>query len=214
MLLLLPAFLFGGLFKLLAQSGTEPPLLTRAVLVVSRGLSSPLGWAALGGVAVGVWSARRRLIPWARRLPGVAQVLRMAALTRFARAMELQLQAGEGPLTGLQLAAEASQSPELAERMCAAVVGLRDHGDTLVESLARVEWFPRGFLQMLRAGEESANLDGMMARLAEVYEGELECTLDAFTALLEPLAMLLMGCIVGVIVVATMLPMMQVLQTL
>lgn len=210
MLLLLPAFLFGGLFKLLAQSGAQPPLLTRMVVGLSRALASPLTWVALAGVSAWAWQRRAALA----RLPVVSRVVRVAALNRFARALELQLQAGESPLTGLKLAAEASQHPELLARIETAVAGMRDHGDTVVGSLDRLDWFPRSFLHMLRAGEESARLPDLLGRLADVYEGELECTLEAFAALLEPFAMLVMGSIVGIIVVATMLPMMQVLQTL
>ncbi|MBI3929149.1 MAG: type II secretion system F family protein [Armatimonadetes bacterium] len=223
MLILVPPFLFEGIFRMIANSGIEPPLITQIVVGISNFIRGPIFWVLLGvGMAVLVIFGPRLvrqpgvemwLCTTALRIPALGRSLRMLAVSRFARAMELQLEVGETPLRSLELAAQASGNPVLTDRIERAVDGLRD-GLTLTQALDRTEFFPRPFIHMLTASEESARTVSMMRRMAEVYESEVEAALDTFTALLEPLVMLVMGVIVGVVVVATMLPMMHLLQNL
>jgi len=223
-LIVLPPYMFSGLFQMISQSGTRPPLITVLVIGFSNFVRSPAFWVLLvaGGVGLAVLAppflrqphVRRALAHWMLGLPVVGRLYRLLAVTAFARAMALQLEVGDSPLAGLKLTAEATGNPVLEECIPLAVEGLRDGGLTLVDSLARTQFFPRSFLHMLRAGEETAEVAQMMSRVADMYEADLDQTLDAFAALLEPLVMLGMGIVVGIIVVATMLPMMQLIQNL
>lgn len=223
-LIVLPPYMFSGLFQMISQSGTRPPLITVMVIGFSNFVRSPAFWVLLvaGGVGLSVLGppflrqpqVRRSLGHWILGLPVAGRLYRLLAVTAFARTMALQLAVGDSPLAGLKLTAEATGNPILEECIPLAVEGLRDGGLTLVDSLARCEFFPKSFLHMVRAGEETAEVAQMMSRVADLYEADLEQSLDTFTALLEPLVMLGMGVVVGIIVVATMLPMMQLIQNL
>lgn len=223
MLIVLPPYMFGGLFAMIATSGVEPPLLTRLVIAVSDFIRTPVFWLLLGGGVVGLvklapslWQRpelRVLVYEELRKAPGAGRFLQILATSRFARALELQLHVGESPLVGLQMACEASGNP-LLEASVNEVVSALKGGETLVDSLAVSGFFPRTFLDLVRAGEESAQLPEMLGRSALLYETDLDQAIDAFTSLLEPLVMLVMGVIVGIVVIATMLPMMTLLQNL
>lgn len=223
MLIVLPPYMFSGLFQMIATSGVEPPLITRVVIAVSNFIRSPAFWILLlvgGSLAAkagpGLWQepeVRRQVFERLGETPALGPFLRTLATARFARALELQLQVGESPLVGLVMACEASGNP-LLEESADGIVSTIKGGETLVDSLKGCGFFPRPFLDLVRAGEESAQLPEMLGRSAAMYESDLEQAIDRFTALLEPLIMLVMGSIVGVVVIATMLPMMTLIQNL
>lgn len=223
MLIVLPPYMFGGLFQMIASSGVEPPLITRVVMALSHFIRSPFFWILtfVGLVAASklgppLWanpSVRRETFERLGGAPVVGPFLQVLATARFARALELQLQVGENPLVGLAMACEASGNPVLAGNADEIVAALKG-GETLVDSLKGCGFFPRTFLDLVRAGEESAQLPDMLGRSADMYEIDLDQAIDRFTALLEPMIMLVMGSIVGVVVIATMLPMMTLIQNL
>ncbi|MGE0489680.1 MAG: type II secretion system F family protein [Vulcanimicrobiota bacterium] len=223
MLVVLPPYMFKGLFQMIETTAVDPPLITVLVVGFSKFVRTPWFWgmvlALVGmGVTVGpslwrqpgfrLWLAERILAT-----PVLGRTYQNLGTARFARAMELQLQVGEGPLAGFRLSAEASDNPVLSRSIEGAIEALKG-GEGFTDSLKATGFFPNSFLQVMRAGEESADLPEMMGRMATMFEEELDHSIDTFTALLEPLVMLVMGIIVGVVVIATMLPMMQLIQNL
>jgi type IV pilus assembly protein PilC len=223
MLIVIPPYMFQGLFAMLESSSTELPLITKFVVAVSNFIRTPYFWLL---VIVSVLSlvlalpkisehgeTKLHLSKLILQLPIAGDLFRILGTTRFARALELQLQVGEAPLTGLPIAGMASDNPVLQESILSCVDGLKS-GSTFVESLALADFFPNAFLSMLRAGEESAQLPDIVGRSAEMYEAQLDQAIDTFSNLLEPLVMLVMGVLVGIVVVATMLPMIKMIETL
>ncbi len=223
LLLILPPYMFGGLFAMLESASTSPPLLTQVVIGTSKALGSPWLWSALAGIGVlgyGVWLRHRenpqlrlRVAQAVLGLPVLGPLARNLATVRFARALEIQLKMGESPLLGLPLAAAASGNPVLQGLAKSAVESLKQ-GSSLTESLKATNFFPRTLTDMLTAGEESGRVPELLERTAALYESELDLAIERSTALLEPLIMLVMGVIVGLMVVATMLPMMTLIQSL
>jgi type IV pilus assembly protein PilC len=222
-LVLMPPYLFGGLFKLIENFGVEIPLLTRIVLFFAKIVSSPI----FAVIFIGGLIAAVRLVPgllarpdyrlalsrFGLRLPVVGASLRTIAVTRFARAMEIMLNCGINIDQALHMSFTASANPVLIERLPAALNRLRS-GATLREVLADTEFFSNGFLSMVSIGEESGKLPTLLSRIAQMYEMELGYTLETLVAALEPIMLLIMGILVGFFIIATMLPMMQVIRTL
>ena len=95
--------------------------------------------------------------------------------------------------------------------------GLRDrhtladllpHAQPLVENPV----FPAMVSQMVKIGEETGELDAMLGKIADFYEEEVDASISALTSIIEPIMMIGVGCMVGVIVIAMYMPMFKMLQ--
>jgi len=222
-LIIVPPYMMGGLFQMIEGSGVEPPLITKIVMAGTNMTRSPIFYLLLIGGGTAAWfllppllrkpHIRKKLAHNILGLPVAGKVYRTLGVARFTRALAVQLDCGISPLFAIQLAADASDNPVLDERIGTGIDFLRE-GGTVAESLEKVDFFPRLMIKMVQVGEESASLPDLLNRTAEMYETDLDAILDAFTSLLEPMVMVVMGFIVGVLVLASMLPMMQVLQNL
>ncbi len=223
MMITIPPYLMEGIFNMVTGLGQELPLLTKIVMAGCSILRS--GWFyLLGSLAlVAAWFGLPKLFEnekfalrytrFVLRIPCLGETMRTVAVARFVRALAVQLSVGISPIVALSLAGKASDNPVLEQEAKASIEALKD-GCTLEESMSASGFFPTMVLQMVRAGEESGQVADMLDRLAEIYEVELENTLDILTALLEPMVMVFMGVVVGVLVVSTMSPLMKVIQTL
>ena len=120
--------------------------------------------------------------------------------------------AGVPLLTSLELAAASSHCLPLELRMKQAVSQLRA-GEDLRVCLERVELFPGAFIQGLETGLESGQTTKMVASLYRLYEIELDHSLEVLTRACEPIFLALVGAVVGFTVIATLLPMAQLVRT-
>ena len=222
-LVLLPPYLFGGLFKLIESVGVELPLLTRAVLIFAKVVTSPIfQLLAVVGVVLAVRALPKvlarpavqlRLAGLGLRLPVIGPALRTIAVTRFARALEIMLNCGVNLDDCMKMSFMASGNPVLVER-CPDAMERLFAGGTLRQSLEDTGFFGEAFLQVVSVGEESGKLPELLERISEMYEVQLAHSLDTVVAALEPAMMVMMGMLVGVFVLASMQPMAQVLQKL
>lgn len=223
MLVLVPPYLFQGLFQVIEESGVEPPLITVMVIAVSNLIRSFWFWPLLGLLILGGgWTARRA---WSRpdvrlrvhqallRVPVLGRAFRVIGLTQFARALAFQLEVGVPPLHALQLAGEASSNPVM-ELQSEEIIRYLKAGLPLHEAMAQAPFLPGTFLQMIQVGEESGLVPLMLERISDIYDSELEHSLEMLTSMMEPLMLLVMGIVVGFVIVATLLPLMQVIQNL
>ncbi len=223
MMLLVPPFLMKGMFGLIEGSGVEPPLLTVVVMKVTTFLRTPLFYALLtlvvgGGAYLGpMWMRRaenrKRLAQALMKVPALGRVYRTVAVARFCRALSVQVECGMNPLGALPVSAEVTENPLLVEAIRSAT-GRLSEGEGFAPSLESTGFFPKLMLNMVQAGEESASLGELLHKAAEMYEAEVDHVLDTFTALLEPAIMIFIGVMVGTLVLATMLPMAQVIENL
>jgi general secretion pathway protein F len=82
-------------------------------------------------------------------------------------------------------------------------------GSSMAQSLNKSEFLPRMVLGMISAGAASDNLDNMLVNIGKVYETELDLTISSLTSLIEPLIIIFMGVVIGMIVLSVMLPLME-----
>jgi type IV pilus assembly protein PilC len=223
MVVIMPPFLFGGLFEILRETGGELPLATKILMTFSDALRGPVFWVAVvaGLVATALGVLRHnsdtelqiRTFQALLRIPAVGSVLRLVTLTRFASGLETMLAVGIPVLQGLQLAGQSSGNAFL-EEITGQVVKQVKEGDGLAEALSAHEFFPRAFVQGVAAGEEAGRLQDMLGSLTELYQVELDHSLELLTKSLEPLIMGAVGGIVCFVVVATLAPMLKVVESL
>ena len=79
-------------------------------------------------------------------------------------------------------------------------------------SLSNSPWFPPMFIQMVGVGEQAGNLESMLTKVADAYEREVESAVTGMTALIEPLMIVAMGGVVGVIIISILLPIFEMNQ--
>ena len=174
-----------------------------------------LALAALGGAALARWAktaeGRARLDQWALGVPVLGQVWRAAAVARFAGAMATLLAGGVELVEALKITRGAAGSVPFERAMDSAVTAVTE-GQSLAAPLRQSNLFPPVVIQMVAAGERSGELTRMFGDIARAYEFELETSVGALTALVEPLLILAMGAAVGFIVLAVLLPIFELSQ--
>lgn len=202
----------------------ELPLPTRMLLQVSGLMKSPFFWlAALGGpfalwalwprLAVASPGLQRNLHRLALELPVAGRLLERLISARILFSLATLLESGYPLSACLEKCEKVAGNLEVAHRLRQARSLLVD-GSSAAECLGSAGVFPRGAVQMISVGEETGAIAEMISRVASVYEDEVELALLDLAALLEPLILIGMGLVVGFVVLAAILPTVQLLNHL
>lgn len=199
--------------------GMQLPGMTRIVLAFGNFLTG-WWWLLIGGVvALAVWFQRqmaqvdtRRV--WDERLlrAGLFGSLYMRMETaKLTRTLGTLLQSGVPLLGALAIARNVLANVVLADAVEAASELVKT-GDGLAWALGQQKRFPKMALQMIAVGEESGELDTMLLKVADVYDGETRATIDRMLAALTPILTLIMAVAVGFIMMALLLPIMSIMS--
>lgn len=208
-----------------SNMGVELPLPTR-MLLSTRTVVPALG--VLGALSlIGLWISR----PWMKIylhkrpekmrqlhalpffIPVVSGIYIKLATARILYSMATMLDAGLTMTSTMKRAAMASGNQFIAFRLNKATESVME-GASLAEALSIYEVFPNTAIQMLAVGEESANLSNMVTHIANLYDSEVEVALNDIASVIEPIIMVVMGGVVGFIVLAAVLPTVQLIQNL
>ncbi len=212
--------LLKGQLDLLAQLGTQPPVITRMVFALTdiRVILAMLAIPLLGGpfflAFLRTPAGKLFLCRLLMGIPKLGHLIRLMGAAHFGEALALQIKVGLGLLDALPNAAAASGNPVLEQAILSKTIKAAKDGSTLQQSLEVAEFFPRGFLLVLKAGEESGSVPETLQWLARMYQLELEAALEMAAAALEPLLMMLMGVAAAIVALASLLPMVEVVQSL
>ncbi len=200
--------------SMFASFGADLPGLTLMVVNASKTMQEY--WliviGVLVGIVVGFSQLKKRSLKFAHaldrlslKIPIVGGILFDAAVARFARTLSTTFAAGVPLVEGLDTVSGAVGNVVFRD----AVLQIKDDvstGHQLQLAMSQANLFPHMVIQMAAIGEESGNLDAMLAKVADYYEQEVSNAVDALSSLLEPIIMVLVGGLVGVMVVAMYLP--------
>jgi general secretion pathway protein F len=139
------------------------------------------------------------------KIPLVRTLVIQAAVARFCRTMGTMLQGGLPIINSLQISREVMHNVVLEEEIKKAE-GKIIEGSSLSHELTRSKWFPLMVSRMLAVGEDSGTTTLMLNKIADMYEDELEKTLDQLMALAQPVILIFMGTIIGTVLMAILLP--------
>jgi general secretion pathway protein F len=168
----------------------------------------------LGIILVGLWGIRRvkkteagqmmtdRLL---LKLPLIGQVARMVSISRLASTLATMLSSGVQLLEALDVSRRVMNNRVLEQAVEEARQNIRE-GETIAEPLKRSGHFPPLVTHMISVGEKSGEMEEMLRRIGQIYDGEVDRVITRFTSLLEPVMIVVMGVIVLFIVVAILLP--------
>ena len=145
------------------------------------------------------------------RIPLAKTIWVESAMSLYSRTLSLLLQAGVPLLAGVGLAIQAIPNKYLASR-ASILPGEIKNGESLSEAMAKATIFPPLALDMVRIGETSANLGGMLREVADVFDQSIQALIDTFVSLIEPIIIILMGLLVAGMLLAVYLPIFNIIK--
>ena len=142
------------------------------------------------------------------KAPIFGNLIHKIALSRFCRTYATLIRSGVPILRTLEIVAGASGKVQI-EDACTEIAKHVSQGGQVSEVLAVNPFFPPMMKHMVKAGETTGNVDGMMNKIADFYDVECDATVASLTSLIEPLLIVFLGVVVGGIVMAMFLPIFQ-----
>jgi len=170
-------------------------------LLLILAAAAALAWQRYLGTAAG----RLRYDEFRLRLPLFGKLTLQLATARFARTLGTLIRAGVPLPKALEISQGLLGNQLLQEAIAKTIIAVRE-GESLAEPIRRSGLFPPLLARLAAVGEKSGDLDAMLLRAAATYEQQSELTIGSLLALLEPMMILIMGCSVGYIVIAILLP--------
>jgi type IV pilus assembly protein PilC len=199
-----------------ADFGAKLPTPTQLLIDTSNFLKYNFHWIVIGVIAA--WWGLRKLVatPKGRRVkdhllvraPIFGNLIHKIALSRFCRTYATLIRSGVPILRTLEIVAGASGKVQI-EDACAEISKHVSQGGQVSEVLAVNPFFPPMMKHMVKAGETTGNVDGMLNKTADFYDTECDATVASLTSLIEPLLIVFLGVVVGGIVMAMFLPIFQ-----
>jgi len=139
------------------------------------------------------------------KIPVVKTVVIKVSIARFARTFASLMSAGVGVLDALEVTGGAMGNMVIENELKEAAKAVKN-GKQLSEPLSHSKNFPAIVSQMLAVGEETGQIDTILVKVADFYEEEVSVLIDALSSIIEPLMIIVLGSIVGVIAASVMGP--------
>src|SRR5919108_2770524 len=213
-------FLVPVFVKIFAQLNGQLPTLTQYVVGASNQLRhhwyiifpamflSIWGIRRLNRTEAGrrVWDQTKLKIPMK-----IGDVVLKVTMARFSRTLSTLVAAGVDIIKALEITGQTAGNWVVEE----ALVGVRQkvhEGIPIAQPLVENEVFPAMVSQMVKIGEETGELEKMLGKIADFYEDEVDAAISSLTSIIEPIMMIMVGCMVGVIIIAMYLPMFKMLS--
>lgn len=203
--------------SIFGQIGGELPLITRLVVAVSDFVAA-YWWLIFGGAILALliftWMLKRDKERYVidgllLKMPIFGPIVLKSQIALLTRSLAVLLQAAVPILTAIEIT-EKIVSNRVIRKGLGQARNMMAQGIPLHEPLERNDSFPPLMTQMIAVGEESGDLDSMLNEVAEFYETEVETTTDRLKSIIEPLLIVVLASIVGVIVIAIVVPMFQI----
>jgi type IV pilus assembly protein PilC len=200
--------------ELFASFGAKLPPFTQFILDISNALRAH-GFSVFVGLAITIfctlqWHKKSiRFQHFTQRLslklPIFGSIIRKTILARFSRTLATTSAAGVPLTDALDAVAKSCGNIIYTNAIYSIKEGIST-GQQMRLSMKKTNVFPVMVVQMIGIGEEAGNLETMLAKVAGIYEEEVDAAVDGLTTLLEPLIMVFLGVIVGGLVIAMYLP--------
>ncbi len=209
---------FAGIFIELASESpgesAELPFMTQITVGISELLTG--AWYILLPAAIGLaigffqwkktdkgryqWDVLKLRLPFK-----VGDVVQKVAIARWSRIFSGTIQAGVPILQAVKIAGETAGNEVVSRAMEDVYASVRQ-GGSISAPLGRAPVFPTMVTHMVSVGEETGQLEHMLAKVADFYEAEVDAKIKALTSLIEPIMIVFVGVIVGFIVISMYLP--------
>jgi len=202
-----------------ASFGRELPFMTQLLINISNTLKSQIHYHIAGLVVISFILSR-----WYRtekgaliidrtklRLPIFGELLRKVAISRFSRTLATLVQSGVPILESLDIVGK-SIGNKVLEVVVSEVKNNVREGESIAVPLVKSNVFPPMVTRMIAIGEKSGQLEKMLTKIAEFYDDQVDAAVAGLTSIIEPLIIGFLGIVVGFIVIALFLPILQITQ--
>lgn len=209
--------------QMYADMGSKLPTLTRMMVGVSNLMRSITGVfvaMAIAGIVYGIirlkrtpqgtaaWDHMKLKIPM-----GIGEIVQKLAMARFSRTLSTLVSSGVPILQAIEITGDTAGNTVVSRAMVSVKQGVKE-GRPMSEPLTKVSVFPSMVTQMIAVGEETGAVDTMLNKIADFYEDEVNASVKALTSILEPIMMIGVGALVGVIVISLYLPIFNIMQNI
>ncbi|MDW7761780.1 MAG: type II secretion system F family protein [Acidobacteriota bacterium] len=198
---------------------TRLPVATQWLLAVSMAIRSWWPFTLTGSVLAVLLYIRMLRKPKTRRgidrlrlrIPFIGSVLLESGVALFCRTLGLLLEAGISLLSAIGIAVQAVPNTHIIRDMSRLADDIKN-GESLSGALSRVTLFPPLALDMIRIGETSANLQGMLADVADFYDERIRVKIQAAVSMIEPIIIIVMGLVVAGMLLSVYLPIFNIIR--
>ena len=203
----------GKIIKDLGGPDAKLPPLTQALLGISNFMTSKW-YILLGGFAITVFFTKRYTsTPQGRRkkdqlfmkIPVLNDVIKKVAIARFARIFASLMSAGVNVVDSITITSKALGNAVIEDELMAASKSVLN-GQQLYVPLASSKILPPIVIQMLAIGEETGQTDEILLKVADFYEEEVDAVVEGISSILEPIMIVVMGGMVGLIAASVIGP--------
>lgn len=209
-------FIIPRLNKIIVGLGgkdAELPIYTQIMLSISDFLRANLLFIIIGFIIAIILLRRYIRTPKGKyrfhalllRLPVINTILIKVAVARFSRTFASLMKSGVTVLDALSVTGAAIGNRVIEEELKEAAKAVKN-GKQLSEPLSKSKYFPQIVSQMVAVGEETGKIDEVLVKVADFYEEEVSATIDGLSSIIEPIMIIVLGAIVGVIAMSVMGP--------
>jgi type IV pilus assembly protein PilC len=199
--------------ELFSGNGQELPGVTKMVVALSE-VFIAYWWAIFGVLIGGVFALKAFYESTEGRqvcdsilidIPFMGDLIQKGAIARFTRTLSTLLGSGVGIMEALDISSRVVGNFIIEKAIVRSKESIAE-GKSLTVPLTKEKYIPHMVTQMIGVGEQTGNLDVMLAKIADFYEDEVDVAVGALTSILEPLLMVGLGGIIAFLVVAMYLP--------
>ena len=199
--------------------GAQLPAFTRFVLAISdtirehfvATLSILGGFVVLLMLFIRTKFGRRVFDKFKLKMPVVGPVINKVAISRFTRTLGTLVSSGVPILQALTIVKETAGNVIIANAVAAVHENVKE-GETITAPLEASGVFPPMVISMVDVGEQTGALPEMLLKIADTYDDEVDNAVAAMTSLLEPIMIIFLAVIVGSIVIAMFLPLIELMN--
>lgn len=174
-----------------------------------------LALVAAAIVGISIWKRTpkggRTVDAMVLKLPKIGDLTKVSAVARFSRTFGTLVSSGVPILQALLITRDTAGNVIVADAVTKIHDSVRE-GESIVTPMSTCNVFPPMMISMVDVGEETGQLPDMLMKVAEVYDEEVDNTVTALTAMLEPLMIVFLAVVVGSIVLAMFMPMMEIIK--
>lgn len=213
-------FLIPRFKEMFGSFGVELPLPTRVVVAISDVGLRNFHWVVLGSIVLAVGYTTLSRTPPGRffldslklKTPILGDMVVKIVFARFFQSLSTLLKSGVDIVSSIDIAAKVTDNM-LVEQLLGNIKNRVIEGSTLSSEMEKSPVFPRMVVRMTAVGEKSGRLDEMFSKLSDYYNDEVDALVASLSSIVEPVLIVLLGLIIGIVVITMYLPIFKMAMT-